>query len=89
MTDTRWSLSDAAMLSILIANGILTVGLLAFDMPAAALLAFYWLELGVVSMWATVRAEFAGKRPENENGRSAFSSRRWTALRVIRLRLPR
>lgn len=89
VTDTRWSLSDATVLSILIANGIPTVGLLVFDMSAAALLAFYWLELGVVSMWATVRAVFAGKRPENENGRSAFSSRQWTTLRVIRAWLPR
>jgi hypothetical protein len=86
--DTQWSLSDARVLSILVANGIPTVGVLAFDMSAAALLAFYWLELGMLSIWAIVRAAFAGKRPSSANGRSAFSSRRWATLRVIRAWLP-
>ena len=89
VTDTRWSPPDATLLSILIANGIPAVGLLTLDMSAAALLAFYWLELGVLSMWATVRAAFAGKRPESENSRSAFSSHQWATLRAIRAWLPR
>ncbi|ERH08164.1 MAG: hypothetical protein J07HN4v3_00530 [Halonotius sp. J07HN4] len=55
---------DAKFLSILVANGIPIVGLLAFDMSAPALLAFYWLEFGVLVIWAIVRATFAGKRRE-------------------------
>jgi hypothetical protein len=83
VTDTRWSGLDPTLLSVLVANGVPVAGLLAFDVSAAALLAFYWLEFGVVSVWATVRATFAGERPEAEHDRSAFSSRRWTTLRVI------
>jgi len=83
VTDTRWSGTDPKLLSVLVANGVPVAGLLAFDVSAAALLAFYWLELGVVSVWATVRATFAGKRPDAERDRSAFSSRRWATLRVV------
>jgi len=41
VTDTRWSGLDPTLLSVLVANGVPVAGLLAFDVSAAALLAFY------------------------------------------------
>jgi hypothetical protein len=59
------------------------VGLLAFDTSAAALLVFYWLELGVLMIWATVRALFAGKLPGEETEREPFSGPQWATPRVV------
>lgn len=86
--DTRQSVTDPKLVSVLVANGIPVVGLLAFGMSAAALLAFYWLELGILSVWAIVRATFAGKRPEAQDDRSAFSGPHWSTLRVVRSWVP-
>ena len=77
------SLPDAKLVSVVVANTIPVVGLLAFDMSAAALLTFYWLELGVLSVWAIVRALFAGKRPTKQTEREAFSGSQWATFRVI------
>lgn len=75
------SLPDAELLSVLVANGVPVVGLLAFDTAAAALLTFYWLELGVLAVWATVRATFAGRR--SGGGGSGFTGARRATLRVL------
>jgi len=74
---------DTKFLSILVANGIPIVGLLAFGMSAPALLSFYWLEFGVLVIWAIVRATFAGKR--RETGASELRSYRggWAILQLI------
>ncbi|ERH00868.1 MAG: hypothetical protein J07HN6_02497 [Halonotius sp. J07HN6] len=77
------SLPDAKSVSVVVANAIPVIGLLAFDMSAAALLTFYWLELGVLSVWAIVRALFAGKRPTKQTEREAFSGSQWATFRVI------
>lgn len=76
-------LPDAKLSSVLVTNSAPVVGLLAFDTSAAALLVFYWLELGVVMFWAAVRAVFAGQPPGNEAEREPFSGSRWAALRLI------
>lgn len=77
------SLPNAELLSVLVANIVPIVGLLAFDTAAAALLTFYWLELGVLAVWAIVRATFAGKRPSTGDGRSPFTGPQWATLRVL------
>lgn len=74
---------DAKLFSVLVANSVPVVGLLAFDTSAAALLLFYWLELGVLMIWATVRALFAGKPPGEEAEREPFSGPQWATLRAI------
>jgi len=71
---------DTKFLSILVANGIPIVGLLAFGVSASALLTFYWLEFGVLVMWAVVRATFAGKRADSENDTSQLSSYQWGVI---------
>jgi hypothetical protein len=77
------SLPDAKLVSVVVANTIPVVGLLAFDTSAAALLTFYWLELGVLSVWATLRALFAGKRPSKQTEGEAFSGPQWATFRAI------
>jgi hypothetical protein len=52
------------LLSVFVANGVPVLGFLVFDTSAVALLTFYWLELGVLAIWAIVRATFAGHRPD-------------------------
>jgi hypothetical protein len=74
---------DIKLFSILVANSVPIVGLLAFDTSAAALLVFYWLELGVVMLWAIVRALFAGNPPGGEAERDPFSGPQWATLRLI------
>lgn len=68
---------------MLVANGVPAAGVLAFDTSAAALVLFYWLELGVIMSWAVVRAAFAGKFPGEDAEREPFSGPQWAALRVI------
>ncbi|MBB6645750.1 DUF6498-containing protein [Halobellus ruber] len=74
---------DVKLFSIFVANSVPVVGLLAFDTSAAALLIFYWLELGVVMLWTIVRALFAGKPPGKEAERDPFSGPQWATLRFI------
>jgi len=66
-------LPDGKLFSVLVTDSVPVVGPLAFDMSAAALLLFYWLELGVLMIWAIVRAVFAGKPPGEEAEREPFS----------------
>jgi len=77
------SVPDAKLVSVVVANMIPVVGLLAFDTSAAALLTFYWLELGVLSVCAIVRALFAGKRPSKQNERRGFSDAQLATFRAI------
>jgi hypothetical protein len=74
---------DAKLFSVLVANSVPIAGLFVFDMSAAALLVFYWLELGVLMIWAIIRALFAGKPPGKEAEREPFSGSQWATLRVI------
>jgi len=74
---------DVKLVSILVANSAPVVGLLAFDTSAAALLVFYWLELGVVMLWTVVRALFAGNPPGEKAERDPFSGPQWATLRFI------
>lgn len=60
----RALLRDTKLVSVVVANVIPTVGLVAFGTSATALLTFYWLELGVLAVWALVKALFAGHRAE-------------------------
>ena len=75
--------SDTEFLSILFANGIPVIGLVMFDTSARALLVFYWLELGVIMLWAIVRAVFAGKRPHRENTVEDLAGTPGAILRII------
>lgn len=77
------SLPDAKLFSVFVANGVPVAGLLVFETSAAALLVFYWLELGMTMTWAIVRATFAGKLPSEETDREPFSGPQWATLRVI------
>lgn len=52
------------LLSILVTNALPIVGVGLLDWSATALLLLYWLELGVDSAWALVRALFAGRPPD-------------------------
>ena len=77
------SMPDAKLVSVVVANGVPVGGLLVFDMSAAALLTFYWLELGVLSIWALVRALFAGKRPSQTEERDASGGAQLAMFRAI------
>ena len=79
----RSSLPNAKLVSVFIANAVPVAGLLVFGTSAAALLVFYWLELGVAMLWAVVRAMFAGKLPSKETEREPFSSSQWPVLHII------
>lgn len=57
-----------ALLGIVLANSIPVVGVVALGWNAAALVLLYWLELGVDSLWALVRALFAGRPPDLDRG---------------------
>ncbi|WP_336330126.1 DUF6498-containing protein [Haloarcula sp. CGMCC 1.2071] len=54
------------LLSTIVSNSLPVVGVGLFDWNAAALLFLYWFELGVDSVWALVRAVFAGRPPDIE-----------------------
>ncbi|AJF27586.1 hypothetical protein SG26_17615 (plasmid) [Haloarcula sp. CBA1115] len=54
------------LLSTIVSNSLPVVGVGLFDWSAAALLFLYWFELGVDSVWALVRAVFAGRPPDIE-----------------------
>lgn len=56
------------LLSTIVSNSLPVVGVGLFDWSATALLFLYWFELGVDSVWALVRAVFAGRPPEIETG---------------------
>jgi hypothetical protein len=77
------SLPDAKLASVLVANGVPVAGLVVSGTSAAALLVFYWLELGVTMLWAVVRAMFAGKLPSEKTDREPFSSSQWPVLHII------
>lgn len=78
----RALLQNPKLLSVVAANAIPAIGVLTFGTSAAALLAFYWLELGVLAVWALVRALFAGHRAERTSGPNAL---RGTAGAVVTL----
>ena len=52
------------LIAVLVGNGLPLVGVLALGWDAAALLLLYWLELGILSLLAVVRALFAGRPAE-------------------------
>lgn len=54
------------LLGVVAANALPIVGVVALGWNATALLLLYWLELGVDSVWALVRAVFAGRPPTVE-----------------------
>jgi len=56
------------LLGTIASNSLPIVGVAFLDWSAAALLFLYWFELGVDSVWALVRAVFAGRPPEIETG---------------------
>ncbi|OYR52480.1 hypothetical protein DJ71_28200, partial [Halorubrum sp. E3] len=49
-----------------LSNALPLVGVVALGWNAAALMALYWFELGIASLWAVVRALFAGRPSEIE-----------------------
>ncbi|WP_096394654.1 DUF6498-containing protein [Halorubrum trapanicum] len=53
-------------LSVAVANLLPLVGVVALGWNAAALMTLYWFELGIASLWAVVRALFAGRPSEIE-----------------------
>ena len=59
---------QAELLSITIINSIPIIGVVALGWNAAALVLLYWLELGIDSLWALVRALFAGRPPDLDSG---------------------
>ncbi|TKX81394.1 hypothetical protein EXE53_06160 [Halorubrum sp. SD626R] len=59
------------------------VGLLVVGTSAVALLTFYWLELGVLAIWAIIRALFAGHRPDRESGLDDLNGTLIAAVRVL------
>lgn len=59
-----WLRPNAGLLAVLTANGAPAVGLLAFGTSGVGLVVFYWLEFTALSVWALVRALFAGQPPE-------------------------
>lgn len=67
LSPPHFPLQDVKLLSVIATNIIPVIGLLVFDTSPAALLTFYWLELGVLAVWAIVRALFAGHRPDRPN----------------------
>jgi hypothetical protein len=56
------------LLSAVVTNALPVVGVVALDWSGAALLLLYWLELGIDSVWALVRALFAGRPPDIDTG---------------------
>jgi len=52
------------LIAVLVGNGLPLVGVVALGWNAAALLFLYWLELGILSLLAVVRALFAGRPAE-------------------------
>ncbi|KAA9395829.1 hypothetical protein Har1130_15860 [Haloarcula sp. CBA1130] len=56
------------LLSTIVSNSLPVVGVGLFGWNAAAVLFLYWFELGVDSVWALVRAVFAGRPPDIETG---------------------
>ncbi|MFC7325653.1 DUF6498-containing protein [Halorubrum rutilum] len=79
----RTLLSNRNLLSVFVANGVPIVGLLAFDTSAVALLTFYWLELGMLAVWAIVRALFAGHRPDRGTGLDGLNDTLAAAVQVL------
>lgn len=77
------SLMNTKLLSILVANIIPVIGLVMFDTSATALLVFYWLELGVLVIWAVVRALFAGHRPDQTGGLEDLAGASGAAARIL------
>ena len=82
---------QAELLSITIINSIPIIGVVALGWNAAALVLLYWLELGIDSLWALVRALFAGRPPDLDSGglligplaaRQPAISIPWTGLRM-------
>lgn len=52
------------MFGVAVANGVPLAGVLALGWDAAALVTLYWVELGVLCLFALVRATFAGRPSE-------------------------
>ena len=66
---TRRALATAdsrrtALFGVVVSNSLPIAGVAFLDWSAAALLLLYWLELGIDSVWALVRALFAGRPPD-------------------------
>ena len=55
------------LIVVLVSNGLPLIGVVALGWDAAALLLLYWLELGILSLLAVVRALFAGRPAEFNN----------------------
>jgi len=53
-------------IALLISNLLPLAGVVALGWNAAALMTLYWFELGIASLWAVVRALFAGRPSEIE-----------------------
>ncbi|MGQ3329692.1 DUF6498-containing protein [Halorubrum sp. FL23] len=53
-------------IGFVLSNALPLVGVVALGWNAAALMALYWFELGIASLWAVVRALFAGRPSEIE-----------------------
>lgn len=68
LSPPHFPLQNVKLISVIIANIVPVIGLLAFNTSPAALLTFYWLELGALAVWAIIRALFAGHRPDRSNG---------------------
>lgn len=64
---------DIRLISVIVANGAPIIGILGFQTSTAAILLFYWLELGVLAIWALIRALFAGEVPEVNTDQTIFS----------------
>ncbi|WP_253737894.1 DUF6498-containing protein [Halohasta salina] len=58
------STSRPELIAVLVGNGLPLIGVVALGWDAAALLFLYWLELGILSLLAVVRALFAGRPAE-------------------------
>ena len=58
------SLPRSELTATVVGNGLPLIGVVALGWNAAALLVLYWLELGILSLLAVVRALFAGRPSE-------------------------
>jgi len=58
------SMSRPELIAVLVGNGLPLIGVVVLGWDAAALLLLYWLELGILSLLAVVRALFAGRPAE-------------------------
>ncbi len=82
---------DIRLLSVIVANSAPMIGILGFQTSTAALLLFYWFELGVLAIWGLIRALFAGTVPEVNFDQGVFSTstlKRYSKWRENHLTIP-